>query len=125
MAYFCITSYIAASRGGIANCKCHGKILIGIKCPYNIKNKTTAEGIKECQFLVENDRLFCLSKTHKHYTQIKSQMGVTGTSYCYFFVWTRKDLFVEKIRLNEKLWQIVKTNLEIVYKSFVCPALLE
>ena len=29
--------YIAASPDGIATCKCHGKILIEIKCPDNIK----------------------------------------------------------------------------------------
>ena len=37
-------------------------ILIEIICPYNIKSKTIVDSIKECQFLVENDGLFYLSK---------------------------------------------------------------
>ena len=37
-------------------------ILIEIICPYNIKSKTIVDGIKECQFLLENDGLFYLSK---------------------------------------------------------------
>ena len=61
-------SFIAASLDGIATCKCHGKTLIEIKSPYNIKNKTIAGGIKVCQFLEENDGLFSLSKTHQYYT---------------------------------------------------------
>ena len=42
-------SYIASSTDCIATCKCHGKILIEIKCHYNIKNKTTADCVKEYQ----------------------------------------------------------------------------
>ena len=51
-------------------------------------------------------------------------MGITGI-HCYFVVWTMKDLFVEKITLNEKLWQNVKKKIRISFKSLVCPAFLE
>ena len=53
---------IIASPDGIATCKCISKILFEIKCLYNIKNKTMADGIKEFQFLVEKDRLFLYQK---------------------------------------------------------------
>ena len=96
-------SYTAGSPDGTATCKGHGKILIETEFPYNIKNKTIADGKKECQFLVEKDGLFFLSKTHQCYTPIISQMGITGIHYCYFTVWTMKYLFVEKIVFNEKL----------------------
>ena len=48
-------SYIAASPDdGIANCKCHGKTLIEIKCPFNTRNKTIQEGVHdECFFIAE------------------------------------------------------------------------
>ena len=42
-------SYIASSTDCIATGKCHGKILIEIKCHYNIKDKTTADCVKEYQ----------------------------------------------------------------------------
>lgn len=118
-------SYIAASPDGIATCKCHGTALIEIKCPYTIRNKTITEGAKECQFLATTDDAIKLSKTHKYYTQIISQMAIANIDKCYFIVWTNKDLFMEIVTFDEKHWKNVKTNLEIFYKSFVCPALLE
>ena len=48
-------------------------------------------------------------------------MGITGI-HCYFVVWTVKELFVEKITLNEKIWQNVK-KIRNFLKSFVCPVL--
>ena len=32
-------SYIAASPDGLASCKCQGKSLIEIKCPFSIRDK--------------------------------------------------------------------------------------
>ena len=78
-------SYIAASPDGIANCKCHGKTVTEIKCPFNIRNKIQ-EGVHECLFIVEKDGVLTLSRTHRYYSQILSQMGVTGIYSCYFIV---------------------------------------
>ena len=77
-----------------------------------------------CQFLVGNNGLFSLSKTHQYYRGFVSQMGITGIHYCYIFVWTMKDLSVKKITFNKKFWYYVKTNSDIFCKSFVCPVLL-
>ena len=66
-----------------------------------------------CQFLVGNNGLFSLSKTHQYYTGFVSQMGITGIHYCYIFVWTMKDLSVKKITFNKKFWYYVKTNSDI------------
>ena len=117
-------SYIAASPNGITDCKCHGKTLIQIKCPFNIRNKTIQEGVHECLFLPEKDGVLTLSRTHRYYTQIISQMGVTGIHSCYFIVWTLKDVSVQIVKFDEQPWNKVNTNLKLFYKSFVCPALL-
>ena len=50
-----IKSYIAASSDGIVTCKCHGKGLIEIKCPYRIHDKKISESFRECDFLITND----------------------------------------------------------------------
>ena len=92
-------SYIAASPNGIANCKCHGKTLIQIKYPFNIRNKTIQESVHECFFLPEKDGALTLLRTHRYYTQIISQMGVTGIHSCYFIVWTLKDISVQIVNL--------------------------
>ena len=117
-------SYIAAPDG-IANCKCHGKTLIEIKCPFNIRNKTIQEGVHECLFIVEKDGALTLSRTDRYYTQIISQMGVTSIHTCYFIVWTLKEIFVQIVKFDKQLWNKVNTNLKLFHKSFVCPVLLE
>ena len=118
-------SYIAASPDGLANCKCHGKTLLEIKCPFSIRNKTIQKGVHECLFLVQKDGVLTLSRTHTYHTQIISQMRVTGIHSCYFIVWKLKDISVQIVKFNEQLLSKVNTNLKLFYKSFVWPALLE
>ena len=99
--------------------------LIEIKCLFNIRNKVIQEGIHEWLLIVEKDGVLTLSRTHRYYTQIISQMGVAGRHSCYFIVWTLKDIFVKIAKVDEQLWNKVNTNLKLFHKSFVCPALLE
>ena len=106
------------------HCKCHGKTLIEIKCPFNIRNKTI-QGVHECFFIVEKDWVLALLWRCRYYTQIISQMGLTGIHSCYFIVWTLKDIFVQIVKLDEQLQSKVNTNLKLYYKPFVCPVLLE
>ena len=117
--------YIAASPDGLVTCKCHNSKLIEIKCPYSIRNKTIADGYKQCDFLKTIDDKIQLNKNHKYYTQVISQMAVTGIHECSFIVWTLCDIFVQTIHFDNKHWEKVKSNLVIFYKSYVCPALLE
>ena len=105
------------------HCKCHGKTLTEIKCPFNIKKKTI-QGVHECFFIVEKHGVLTLLWRCRYYTQIISQMGVTGIHSCYFIVWTLKDISVQIVKFDEQPWNKVNTNLKLFYKSFVCPALL-
>ena len=61
-----IKSYIDASPDGIVICKCHGKGLIEIKCPYSIRKKKISKSVRECDFLITNGNgRFTLSRNHK------------------------------------------------------------
>ena len=61
-----IKSYIVASPDGIVTCKCHGKDLIEIKCPYSIRKKKISKSVRECDFLITNGNgRFTLSRNHK------------------------------------------------------------
>ena len=106
-------SYITALPDGIANCKYHGKTLIEIKCPFNLRNKAIQEGVHECLFIAEKDGLLTLSRTHRYYTQTVSKMQVTGIYSCYFTVWTLKNIFVQTVKFDEKLRNKVNTNLKL------------
>ena len=75
--------------------------------------------------IVENDGELALSRAHRYYTQIISQIGVTGIHSCYFIIWRLKDIFVQIVKLDEQLWSKVNANLKLFSTSFACPALLE
>ena len=51
-------------------------------------------------------------------------MGITNTKQAVCIVWIPQDLFVEYIPFNKDHWEKVKTNLEVFFKIYVCPALL-
>ena len=101
-------------------CKCHGKLPIEIKCPFNIRNKTVREGVKDCCFLtLKPDGEITINKSHKHYTQIVSHMAITGSAQAVFVVWTPSDLFTDIVTFDEKHWEKVKTNLEVFFKVYI------
>ena len=116
--------YIGASPDGIMYCKCHGKSTIEIKCPYKIKNQKIKEGSQVCDFLKLVDGNVNINTQHKYYTQIISQMAITNTKQAFFVVWTTEDIFIQIIPFDKKHWQMVSVNLEVFFKTYMCPALL-
>ena len=73
-------AYIAASPDGLVNCKCHGLAALEVKCPYNLRGMVINElSIQNCAFLALNEKkTVSLKRTHKYYTQVVSQMALTG-----------------------------------------------
>ena len=61
---------------------------------------------------------------HTHYIQTVSQMSTTNKKQTVFIVWIPQHLFVEYIPFNKDHREKVKTNVEVFFKIYVCPALL-
>ena len=112
--------YIGASPDAIMECKCHGKSVVEIKCPYSIKDshELTPEVASKVDFLTVDPKI-CLKKSHKYYTQLNSQMALTGAKHGYFVVWTPADTLIEKIDFDLAHWTEVAINLEIFFKEYV------
>ena len=107
--------YIAPSPVGSVNCKCHGLAALEVKCPYSLRDIEINElSAQNCPFLVlDEKKAVSLKRTHKYYTQVVSQMALTGASQCYFVVWTQKDLVIEKKSIRmEATTRKLKTALE-------------
>ena len=100
------------------SCKCHGSLPLVIKGPHNIGEMAKIEdGLKHWQFLSKTSSgNITINKSHKYYTQIVSQLGITNTKQAAFIVWIPQDLFVEYIPFNKDQWEKVKTNLEVFFK---------
>lgn len=117
-------AYIGASPDSIMYCKCHGKSVVEIKCPYNIKDRKIADGVKQCDFLAMEENTIVLKKSHKYYTQINSQIALSHSTCGYFVVWTTEDILIQQIEFDEMHWLSVSTNLEIFFKSYVAERVL-
>ena len=87
-------AYIGASPDSIMLCKCHGKSVIEIKCPFNIKDLKIKDGLEKCDFFTLIDSKLSLKKNHKYHAQINSQIALTNSTGGYFVTWTLKDLFI-------------------------------
>ena len=117
-------AYIGASPDGIMYCKCHGKSILEVKCPYNIRYSFIKGDIDTCSFLSRDNREVAINKGHNYYTQVISQIQLSKSNQGYFIVWTTKDLFIEIVAKNEAFWEKISINLEIFFKRFVATRLL-
>ncbi len=105
--------HIGASPDGKVNCKCCGKGVLEIKCPYCIRNEDLTS-------IVGDKKGFCLSKdsegnlrlnqSHSYYYQIQTQIFVCYVTYCDLVVCTFPDgmknpsMHVERIVPDVTLW---------------------
>lgn len=111
---------LGATPDGIV-CKDGESGIIEVKCPYAARDFTIKESIENVKdFCLETDgENISLKKNHKHYFQVQGQLLITGAQFCDFIVFTRNDLFVERIKPNnEVLLTMVKTILKFHAEHF-------
>ena len=63
-------AYIGALPDSIMYCKCYGKSILEVKCPYNIRNSFNTEDIDKCSFFSTENGSVTINKGH--YTQVIS-----------------------------------------------------
>ena len=51
-------------------------------------------------------------------------MALTKTNQAYFVVWTSVDHVVISVEFDKEHWEKILVNLEVFFKTFVCPTLL-
>ena len=90
-------AYNGASPNNITYCKCHGKSILEVKCPYDICNSFIKEDIDKCSFLSMDNGEVTINKGHKYYTKV---IQLSKPNQGYFIVWTRKDSFIEIVGKN-------------------------
>lgn len=114
--------YIGASPDGIVSCYCCGEGVLEIKCPFKIAHKHPKEGGVE--YLVKVGGVLQLNHSHKYYSQVQTEMGVTGKMWCDFVVFTHQGLLIQRIPFNKNKWQALKRGAEYFFKNHVAQKLL-
>ena len=118
--------WLAASPDSILTCKCHGTSVIEIKCPFSIKDSSVTEGATKCSFLDTSHNIPKLNTSHRYYTQIIGQMALKGSSQGYFITWTPMgNPLIDKVNFSQEHWMQVRTNLDIFFKSYILPTVLQ
>ena len=108
--------FIAASPDLIVSCRCHGKGLCEIKCPYIVRNKAPIHW--------EHIESGHLSRKSPYFFQIQGQMEVTGLSYCDLFVYTAHGYHQERVPYDEEFAKTLKVNLINFWRKFIGPELI-
>jgi len=86
--------------------------LLEIKCPS--KNSFT-----ECPYLSKQaDGSYKLKECHAHHHQIMGQLGLSGMSWCDFFVKCEEDYHLERIHFDVAKWEQMKCKLDAFFFTY-------
>ena len=115
--------YLASSPDGMCSCKCCGKSTFEIKCPYVLAyptERSVTSGFKDVSFLEECNGKIQLKHSHKYFTQIQSQMAITGSNQCFFVVWSPIGVpFIERVAFDNKHWSTILQSLVQFYTAYM------
>ena len=117
---------MSASPDQFIECECCGSGLIEIKCPFVIRDTAPSpEKLKQLEKIKEKDEIICkLKKNHDHFYQIQGQMGITDTSYCWYFVYTEHGHYMEKIIFDNDFFRQMLSKLLIFWNDHFAKELL-
>ena len=120
---------LGASPDGVISCDCCGTGLIEIKCPHRKKDTTineTAEDNKFC--LKEISGVLQLDQNHPYYFQVQQQLHVckdiTECKYTDFVVWTKTEIFIQRILPDSKCWAENLQKLEQFWDICILPEII-
>ncbi|KAL9987371.1 hypothetical protein ACROYT_G001665 [Oculina patagonica] len=92
---------LGASPDGIVD----DETVLEAKCLYTERNLTIEEAVATsksfCLEKAQDGNGFALKKDHVYWDQVQGEMFFTQRKFCYFVVWTTKDLAVVKIKRDE------------------------
>lgn len=116
--------FIGASPDRLVHCSCCGLGLLEVKCPFSIANEIPTE--VNLPYLHKNaDKEIKLKHSHPYFSQVQTQMGVTGNAWCDFFVYTRHGFHLERITFDANLWQQLTEAAEYFFVNHIAPELLK
>ena len=65
-----------------------------------------------------------LDRSHAYFYQVQAQLHIVDVDYCDFVVWSKKDLFVERIVRDVDLWDNIIPSVETFFRLCVLPEVL-
>ena len=118
--------FLGASPDAIVKCDWCGLGVVEVKCPLCAHESSIEEVVGAGKFCLEkqHDGKYQLKHDNAYYYQCQLQLFVTGRSFCDFVVWTKDELHIERITLDEALIESALPIAEKFYKLCILPELL-
>ncbi|XP_048738785.2 uncharacterized protein LOC125653386 [Ostrea edulis] len=118
--------YLAASPDGVTECKCCGKGLLEIKCPFSFQNEISQVAMSKNSSCISAHGKYELKKklSSPYYVQMLGQMAIGNFSFCDFVLYTKKDIHVERVHYSSADWELLSDKLKSFYTCFVLPNLV-
>ena len=117
--------YMAASPDRRVTCDCCGVGFLEVKCPISLAGKKFSDDDIKTNYLIENNGLYVLRKSHQYYTQIQQQMGVTNTrTWCDFMVYTKEDAIIERVHFDLEHWCELYQACKMFFEQKLADALM-
>ena len=121
--WFDSSGILGASPDGIVD----DETVLEAKCPYTERNLTIEEALNSTSFClekIESGQGYTLRKDHVYWDQVQGQMYLSCRKFCFFFVWTTKDVAVMKIERDD-LWSANIPQLIKFYCDYIFPKIVE
>lgn len=116
--------HLGATPDGVVNCKCCGKGILEIKCPFKHKNKHPHD-VTDCMYCLQPDKgEMHLKHNHEYYYQVQGQIAVCEANYCDFVCWTPEGIHIERILPDPVLFgEVIKPALDNFFVKILLPLL--
>ena len=124
--------YMGASPDGIIECKCCGKGVLEVKCPYSHREESVlSPALNDNKFCLKMDNgELHLSHEHAYYYQVQTQMFVCNVNYCDFCVCTfpleeeESSPNIERITRDDEFWKDCLIKAKTFFTTCLLPELL-
>ena len=121
--WFHSSGILGASPDGIID----EESVLEVKCPYTERNLTIAEAVGSATFCLEkceSGHGYTLKKDHVYWHQVQGELYFSQRNFCYFVVWTTKDIAIVKIE-RDKTWVANIPVLTQFYFDNIFPRIVE
>jgi hypothetical protein len=120
-------AFIGASPDGVVSCDCCGEGLLEVKCVVPRKRKSGVNILDTIDYLVTSNEQHTLKHSHRYYTQLQTQMAVTGHAWVDFFVLLPKNVgqrhHVERVYRDDVTCNLLMVNAQYFFIKCMLPYL--
>jgi hypothetical protein len=115
--------FIGCSVDGIISCKCHGKKVFEIKCPFSSRHLHPKEvAVQKGCSIVGN--ISVVTDKSEYYHQMQGQMGIYGIPCCDLVIYTEKGIHVSHLQFDEKFFCDMIMKMNVFFDQYLFQHLL-